>query len=441
LVVALLTGCGNNTTDPNAKTFPFLTPADPLVLTDNALTRGVGVYSGEPLAFALNEEDLRANSTTGNFPKIAAATSHAMLHLKSYDELTQDFGEYVYYGIRQSEPQRSPGDFINQPGQGDLSRRALDLNSELDAALMRVDLTGLEQRSVVVDFFRTRGDWYVRWDGLLTAENRMGKGAYGLGREDMYNDLLDELGKVARNLEPSYFIVGDGMERLLAGDGGSEGISPGEWANFVSFYRDAYDTIKEASPNTRVGVGINWDRFATDVVRYYVPEGDIGAEEIDVAFTNALLPLLSKEAERNGAVRRVVTADIIALSSYAAEDDPAAKGYYQFLRRLPALYGLEQPVVFYSIGSPVDSRAGEPLQGQYIEAFADWVGGVDVEAIFWERMIDIDGSNAAGGMVAPPCGTLVSSEGRAFELPLSRCFDGLFDATFEVKAPFGILFP
>ncbi|MEM1348640.1 MAG: hypothetical protein AAGI01_08805, partial [Myxococcota bacterium] len=262
VVLALCFGCGNNTTDPDAKTFPFLTPVDPLELRDDALTRGVGIYSGEPLAFALNEEDLRANNATGNFPKVAAASSHAMLHLKTYDELTQDFGEYVYQSIRQSEPARSPSAFLDQPGQGDLSRRALDLDAELDAALERVglvgDMAGLEQRSVVVDFFRTRGDWYVRWDGLLTVENRMGEGIYGLGREDMYNDLLDEVGKVARTLEPTYFIVGDGMERLLASEGGAPGISPAEWANFVSFYRDAYDKIKEASPDTRVGVGINW---------------------------------------------------------------------------------------------------------------------------------------------------------------------------------------
>ncbi len=401
-------GCGGGEVEPTR--FPFLTPASALDVND--VERGVGVRHGEPLAMATN--------VPASLERTIDGFDHVMLRLRAYDDQAQRLGEYTQHPVSARPDARAATDFVAQPALGDLDRRAADLNSELDEALMIAGRNGFDRRSVVVDLFRTRRDWYVRWDGLLTEqENRTGEGEYGLGRERMCNDLLARFEAVARDTQPVYFIIGDEAERLLATDNG-DGLSPAEWANFVIFFEEAATRIKAVSPDTKVGAGINWDRFATRVAAEYT-EGEPGNAEIDQAFTDAILPLMA-------------SSDIIALKSRIAPgEEDVPKSRYQYLRRLRALYNVRKPVVFYGLSRPISTASGEVAQRNHVDEFSDWVGGVDVEAVFWERWINIDGADTADQNPIGRCAALTGDDSLEFNISRTYCNDGLFDSTFQTK--------
>lgn len=418
LVGALMTcafvGCGEEAEEkPAPNKYPALAAAEPLALA--AAVRGVGVRHGELLAFSFNAPEGVKRAVTN-------ASAGPMLHIQAYDELTQEFGEYTYFQPPSSVQNIRRADaFLTQPELGRAAARTADLEREIDEALTRASATGWDERGVVFSFWRNRRDWFVRWDGLLGEQvNTVGKGTYGFGRRAMVDDLLGQLEQIARTTQPETMVVGDEVELLFASDAGG-GLSPAEFSNFLSFYQQARARIKAASPNTRVGVGIHWDRFATRVARTFVTtEGaEVDDAALDRAFTAIMLPILDQS-------------DIIALRSYAAPgDEPAA--YYQFLRRLPQLYGVELPVVWYAVGSPTDNAASELRQKNYIEDFAAWNAGVNVESVYWDRLINIEGANGANQQVGGRCEALIGMD-KGFLVPRQRCFDGLFDSIFQPKS-------
>jgi hypothetical protein len=93
-------------------------------------------------------------------------------------------------------------------------------------------------------------------------------------------------------------------------------------------------------------------------------------------------------------------------------------------------------VVWYAVGSPVDNAAAELRQKNYLEDFLTWNAGVNVEAVYWDRLLNIDGANGSGQQVGGRCEALISTS-KNFLLPKQRCFDGLFDSTFQVKSAGG----
>ena len=408
LIVALA-GCGGD--DEGGERFPALSSASPLEVTSARLA--VGMRHGEALAMASGDPD--------NLKRATAIFPHAVLRVQSYDELAPSFGEYTAFQISSSETQRQASVFINAPAQGALDRRTDDLVSEVDAALSRAGATGFERRTVVVDLFRTRGDWYIRWDGVLDDKNVRGEGDYGLDRAAMVNDLLADIEAVATTHKPETIIIGVGVERLLATAGG-EGLSQEEFSNFALFYRAAIARIKAASPDTRVGFDVQWDNFARLVTSLEVEGGaeDPGLNaKLDAAFTRWLLPL-----EQDS--------DVIALSATLTDDaDGAAR--YQFLRRLPALYGLSKPIVFTSVRAPINNPALELNQRNLFDTFREWTAAAPVEWLAWDRLINIDGSTSQ-----QPSGRCLAmmSETRPFNLDVSRCHDGMFDAIFQPKPLF-----
>jgi hypothetical protein len=140
----------------------------------------------------------------------------------------------------------------------------------------------------------------------------------------------------------------------------------------------------------------------------------------------------------------VEQSDIVALSSYRGPDDadiefPVAnltvKESYQFLRRLNDLYGTQAPIVYYSIGSPVDSPVGYLAQQNYLQSFADWNAGVDPEMVAWRSLVNFDGTDTANQQISGRC--LAFTEGdRDFQMPETACYDGLIDSVFSTKEPF-----
>lgn len=408
--LGLMACSDDNNTNDDTKTYPALSAANPLKLSD--VTVGVGVRHGESVVFVENVPD--------QFKRVANAYDDAMLHVQLYDELAPEFGEYTYYQAPSSVTARGPSVFFDTPRLGNGDQRAKDLVTELNDALTSTGASGFQTRSVTVDFWRMRRDWYVRWDGLLDkAENTKGKGNYGFGREEMYKDALTRVVNIAKETKPKYMILGDEMELLLASDS-SAGLSVGEYSNFLSFFQEAAQKIREASPGTKVGAGINWDRFATRVALGYTTKQDVtqvDTADIDYAFQVAMLPILAH-------------ADIIALKSYR---EPGDAPYYAFLRRIPALYKVNLPVVFYSLGSPIENSAGAARQRNYLEDFQKWNAGVNVEAAFWGRLVNIDGTDTANQQVTGRCAALTEDESKGFDVPKSFCYDGLFDSLFQPR--------
>lgn len=424
----LATACGGaddaeNNGDSGGQVYPDLEPAEPLDLQDVEL--GVGVRHGEALGMAYGG--------AAAYEEATANLDHAFLWVQAYDEAARVFGEYhIYPAPPDVADARTASDFLGaQAPAARFTARAADLYEELDEAAAEGG-GSFGARSIVLDLFRLRGDWWVRWDGNLDDEvNRVGKGPYGFNRADMYEDLLDQIEQVAESQQPRYFILGDEVERLLA-DSDGPGLSAAEFSNFMAFYHEAAARIHEASPETRVGAGINWDRFVSRVAPDYATgEETSHIEVLDRAFAAVVLPFAE-------------AGDVVALQSYRDVDDveiefpvnnlPVEEAY-QFLRRLGDLYALEKPIVFYSIGTPVESPVSYLRQRNYLEQFAQWVAGIEPELVVWRYLANIDGTDTANQMVSGRCQSLTEST-RDFELPLSTCYDGLFTSVFSAKEPF-----
>lgn len=409
--------------EPPPNPYPALAAAEPLDLA--AVSEfGIGVRSGEALAFSINNQE--------NYQRMRGTFSHAMYHVRSYDELTLQYGEYSYYSLPSSENPRSAIDFIQNPSLGLIDIRTDDLADEIEEASAKAAVEDFAKKSITVDLWRTNGEWYVRWDGLLDSDaNTKGIGPYGFGRKEMTDDLLASLADVAGEHKPEYMIIGTDMERLWIASSGPD-AHKGEWSAFIAFAQEAITRIKEASPSTRVGIGINWDTFVNEVAPEYAKlevrgrEGEEAAELdealLDRAFRSIVLPLAE-------------WGDVLALRSWAGiSEDNVWR--YQFLRRLESLYGVNPGIVYYGVGSPIDGSANAQQQRNYMESFAAWNAGVNVEAIFWESMLNVDGANGANQQIGGRCKSLVEDADKNFLLPRQRCFDGLFDSIFEAKPAF-----
>jgi hypothetical protein len=424
----LLAACGSGDKEEAQlpSRYPALPAADALNLPEAEL--GVGVRSGGPIAAAFFKSSI--------YTEVVATTPHAMLHVQAYDEAAPTFGEYTSYAAPPDAMAAPATQFLGEnTANARFERRVPDLFDELDAADAEAGSGGFASRSVVLNMWRLRKDWWVRWDGNLQDEaNLKGKGPYGLNRTAMYDDILDQIESVAQAQKPRYFIVGDEMDLLLASDNG-EGFSHADFANFMQFYRAAVDRIIAQSPETKVGAGINWDRFVANVAPLYATGNETeNFEVLDRAFEAVILPIADY-------------GDIVALKSYRGPDDesitfPVADlsvtESYQFLRRLPDLYETDAPIVFYSIGSPVSTTVGYLAQKNSLESFSQWTAGLTPELVAWRFMLNFDGTDTSDQVVSARCEAFTTSE-RAFEMPKSACYDGLVTSVFSKKDSFKYL--
>ena len=420
LCAALFASCGggaeeeNDTTPaPEPERFPALEEAEPLDLkalaADDQL--GVSVRHGELRALKENDPSARVRAT--------ALFPHALYRVQAYDELARFYGEYTTYSINAADAEDARV-FLMDRSRGLLDRRVEDLSEEVGGAF--------ERTSIVVDFWRTNQEWFVRWDGLLDQEiNRLGIGPYGMGRPDMREDLLDHIETIAAAKTPHYMILGEGMEQLwLKTTEGGVDVYKSEWFAFLSFYQQAVTRIKAASPETQVGVGINWDVFTQEVTLEYARLSGRAASEtkldealLDETFRAILLPLTE-------------WGDLLTLRSYRAPGEANA-WTYQFLRRLPDLYGAPIGVVWYDIGTPTQGSATAQRQRSYLNDFLEWNAGVPVEAVFWSRLLNVDGADGANQTITGRCQSMVEDEDKNLQFPRDRCFDGAFDSLFQTK--------
>ncbi|MGM0555008.1 MAG: hypothetical protein ACQEVA_01390 [Myxococcota bacterium] len=411
LAVALVAACGGND-----ERFPELPGAETLDYQSQSL--GVGFVHGGTQRVDLTE----SNNALAQTRQVA---DHAVLRLDVYDLRAFSVGEYVQYPPASQDDYRGVSHFENNPGDAALSARAADLHAEVSEATQASGGQDFEKYTIVVDFWSADRQEYIPWDGNTGRPDE----SNGFYREDMRDEVIADLETVAAEIEPAYVVLGTDMERLLANEDGGRS-SQVEFSNFFAFFTQARDAIKAVSPDTRVGPGINWDRFATYVAPAYAGGEDAelgvpaGNEVLDEAFQATLEPLFAR-------------ADIVSLESYV-EPDAEAKPYYQFLRRLNDLYGLDKPVVWYSVGAPTTSAAADATQANYLRQFASWNEGVRPSLVAWRLAFNYDGTDLTGGGVGGRCDKF-TSVGSGFEMPLSYCFDGLFSSVLRAKAPYDLL--
>lgn len=416
-------GCGGGGGGGNGDNGDPGERGDPLSLQETQI--GAGIAHGMV-------GHLRDGTSTDqeNLASISDELDHAFLRLQPYDEHARVVGEWESYEpAANTTGYRRVGDFQDTPAAGrlavpnddSLQGRASDLVEEFQTSFSDDPPT----MSMVIDFWRSRDDWYVRWDGNFGAEvNVEGQGPYGFYHEPMVESLLSQLEQVAEEHEPQFLVIGSDMERLLATDDG-EGLAPTDWSNFTRFYRRAADRIRDASGQTRVAVGINWDRFALQVTPRYVGSGEPGEvpsrSEINEAIDTFLAPMWR-------------ASDAIALKSYRQAGMVDDNSYFAPLANLQGRsYVQQKPLVWYSVGAP-SPTGNDTIQRNMLSAFLEWNRGVEPVVVGWRMLKDYHGSRDP---IDGRCKTLVESEDHP--LPREHCFDGLYDEPTSPKAPMELI--
>jgi hypothetical protein len=407
----LLAACGGSD-----ERYPQLSGGDTLDYESQRL--GVGFVHGA----TQRVDTSQSNNALAQTRQVA---SHAVLRLDVYDLRALSVGESIQFPPASQDGYRGVSHFENNPEDGMLAARAADLYAEVGEATEAASGQDFDQYSVVVDFWRADRKDYTPWDGNTGRPSE----SNGFFRQDMREEVIADLETVAEDIQPAYIVLGTDMERLLANEDGGR-TSQVEFSNYFAFFTQARAAIKAVSPETRVGPGINWDRFARYVAPAYAggEDAELGQAPsnrvLDDAFQATLEPLFAR-------------ADIVSVSSYV-EPDADAKPYYQFLRRLDDLYGIDKPVVWYSVGTPTTSAAADATQQNYLRQFAEWNQGIDPALVAWRQAFNYDGTDLSGGGVSGRCDKFTSS-GSGFEMPLSYCYDGLFSSVLQPKAPYEFL--
>lgn len=398
----LTIGCG-----AEEERFPSLPEAASLEVTTSQL--GVGLHHGDSLGAALNRNGAA-------FVDVSTVFGHTFFHVKSYDEVAGIVGEFHVQRIRSEQVDfevRGPMEFPLRSPAARLARRADDIVREFEVAKAIADVDAFGEKSFVVDFWRERGDWFVRWDGNLnTGSNIEGTGTYGFDREEFSEDLLAELVTMAEEHQPTYLIIGDSMDRMLAAEGYEEGVAPEQFEPFLIFFKEAVTEIKSVAPQTQIMAGFHWENVTGRLAAAYheVEEADLDEALLDEVFETMILPFV--EAGDGLAIRsRVARSEMIDWK-------------YQFLRRLEDLYTQSIPVIVYSLSTPISSQAEYPQQRLFVERFAEVMAGVDPAIVVWERLTNIDGVDTGDQSVVGRCQALTNPELR-LQMERAKCYDGL----------------
>jgi hypothetical protein len=428
LVVAslIVVGCGVSDGDGNGDNGNDGNGIDPGELEPLELSpdkMGVGFHHGEA------EMISQGGSAASEVREAAQQNfSTAFLRVKLYDEFAHAVGEWSYRsasggggGCDPTDPEKycRQNRFQSNSDLGKVQNRTGHLVQEVERAFGE---DSFDKMGVVVDMLRTRGDWYIRWDGNLSPvemsnSNLFGEGNYGFYDEEMANSVSDQLQRVAAEHQPEYLVIGDGMGRLLAREE-KPGLAPDDFANFRQFYQEVQGEI---SSETRVGVGFDWDHFVKYVAPLYGPEekGEVPSDQtLERAFESVLLPF----AKSGG---------MLALKSYR---EPATDvEYYEFLATLDQRFDLgDVEIVWYSVGSPIEPYTSGQAQADFFKDFVEWNAGVEPAAVGWQSLLDREGtSNQSSQELTSPCGQLVDDE--RFNLNPSHCVDGLAGTLFQEK--------
>lgn len=177
---------------------------------------------------------------------------------------------------------------------------------------------------------------------------------------------VTEARKIAQEFQPEYFSLGNEINDYFQ-------IHPADLNQYLSLFEEAYDGIKDVSPDTKVFVVFSYNHL------------------ID----NHQWSLLEIFAE---------IADLIGLTTYPWKhfDSPEEidEDYYSRLTQY-----LDKPIAFTEIGWP--STNSELEQAEFLTRFLELTSGNDVEMINWLFLHEMDLSQGIGKDVfSPDTGTI-----------------------------------
>lgn len=351
-LVLFAAACGEDVKpDPAAAAAVAPMPTgDPLTLdADNA---AVGVHFG----------DLPLMTGHSSHEFVASAFDTAVLHVQVIDE--RKAWEF------------NPDDIKENPATVQAKKRTEELLDEIDDAIEADSLEDFGRYVMVIDVFRVAGNWPVRWDGVKIRDFEE-PGAYGFDREDMRDEelriIVDAVAEAAERKNLTHVVVGAAIERLQL-------VNPDDFANFVSFYGEVYDALKERWPDLAVSPGLNWDRFQRQIAALYTP----GGTEAEVNFSHI------RAAWMEYGETLFAKADFLGL-----EAEPDAASFGSDPAMLPdSQYALlaeiqeDRPVVWYSVNWPVTSGAEKVTQRDFLRRFLDLNAGNDVDIVAWKAIRD-----------------------------------------------------
>ena len=162
-------------------------------------------------------------------------------------------------------------------------------------------------------------------------------------------------------MRPDYLVLGPEVNFLRI-------FRPGEFVEFASVFRDAYALIKNTSPETQVGVSIQYDVFVQEV-----EEGGTGE-------------WMSELGDR----------DFLGLTTYfGSADERRAKfpnpldipdDYYRWARRL---FGEDIPIVFTEVAWSTFHDGGEESQFVFVNRLPALMQAVRPVNVIWGLQHDI----------------------------------------------------
>lgn len=350
--LSLVAGCGEDPEpDPAAAaaTAPMPTGSPIALKQDNAAVR---------LGFG----DMPLMTGHSSLQFISDAFSTAVLEVQVIDERkAQEF---------------NPTDVKDNPAVVQAKKRTEELLDEIDEAIAADGVADFDRYVLVIDLFRVNSRWLVRWDGVKIRDIDE-DGAYGLDREDMRTEekkiILDAIAEAADRKPLTHVVIGAAIERL-------ELVNPEDFGNFVSFYGEVYDAIKERWPDLLVSPGLNWDRFETEIAALYTPGGTVG--EVTFAHIRAAWMEIGEALFDK--------ADFLGLqaepepSTYAGDPAMLPDSQYALLAEIQG----DRPVVWYSVNWPVTSGAEKVTQRDYLRRFLELNAGNDIDLISWRGVRD-----------------------------------------------------
>ncbi len=176
----------------------------------------------------------------------------------------------------------------------------------------------------------------------------------------------DSLASFAEKYKPAYLGIGIEVNTLYE-------KSPSDFEDFVSFYSEVYDAVKEKSPNTKVFTVFQLERMKG------LHGGLFGGENSDA---NAEWPLLNKFPK----------SDLMVFTTYPGliYKSPAEipQDYYTEIKTHTS-----RPIAFTEVGwhsaaSPKGWESSEDEQAKFVDVFFERAGALDNEFVIWSFLYD-----------------------------------------------------
>jgi hypothetical protein len=175
------------------------------------------------------------------------------------------------------------------------------------------------------------------------------------GASEVQARFLADVGSLA-GLHPDYLLLATEINLMHY-------LNPDEFARFIPLYRTAYQTVKEISPETRVGVSYHLDLF-------------FGAQEYDL-------------------VQQMGPQDFAGFTTYPAWT--VYKGYYPQAGQVPSLYYdrirdllPDIPIIFSEVGWPSGGPGNMQDQADFVASLPRLMQRVQPELITWAMLHDVN---------------------------------------------------